>query len=489
MSTNSENNSENKVKRINKVKRLLSDNLQVLSQRNFLVFLKVELGLEIARPQREWWEILKRGDDCSFLAPRDTGKSTSMVRAYFLWRLKYYSKWVRDALLIGPDQSSAVENLDRIKVMVSESRYLRHLTPTDRRYFNTREEVKFSNGVVIKAKSMMAPLRGRHPQLILLDDVVNEKNSLTSDGRRKVRNYFFGVVFPLKDKGTAAVRSLGHKSQIVVVGTAIDPDDLYHELEKNPHFLSLRQRSILSPETKEVLYPERYSWEDLMKIKETIGSLQFGREYMNEPVNDETTLFPSTLFEPLKDYTRSYKSSSKGINPVYMGVDFSVPGDSAGDYTAEVIGERLPDGTIVLLAVFRTRGKEMIEQVNGVRNRAVDFNITRGLLEDNMFQRVYLSALGGYNLPLKGVTVTATGKNSLSTGVLGLRTLFERRRVILPYRTEYDKLVTDQLITEFGGVVRSKGKLGNFAYHDDVVMAFWHMWTASEEQGFDFDVL
>ena len=161
-----------------------------LCRKNFLVFMKAEMGLEIARPQREWWDLLKTGNDTLILAHRDSGKSQAIVRAYGIWRAKYYDHFVREILVLGADTDSACENLEKIKHDLDANESLRYLIPHDRKGYNTAQRVKLANGVVLRAKGFLSPLRGRHPQLILLDDVLNERNTASQDFRDKIRAYF-----------------------------------------------------------------------------------------------------------------------------------------------------------------------------------------------------------------------------------------------------------------------------------------------------------
>lgn len=618
---------------------LVTKTLPSLSKRNFLVFMKAEMGLEVARPQREWWSVLKQPGDCVFLSPRDSGKmlashtevltslgwkthgtlrvgdkiftptgdqspviaiseegmvdlkvmcsdgsslichenhewevldrltsrievletkqllaeglytsdktprwllplvesfkcndvtfkpsrktilsiekvipqsgqcitikdsrgvylagrqltpthnSVAIVRAYGIWKAKY-DPYIKEILILGADADSAVGNLEKIKQDLSENPSLKFLIPHNRRNYNTSQKVKLSNGVVFRAKGFLSPLRGRHPQLILMDDVLNEKNSSSDEGRKKIRSYFFGVVFPMKDKGTRPMQKLGYKPKIVVVGTAQNEDDLYSELRKNKGFMSIKQSAIVDEETKEVLWPERYSWDDLMLIKSTMGTLQFSKEYLNEPLTDETTIFPVSLFAPLLDSDLSYTTNYQGSNPTYLGADFSVPGEVSGDYTALIVAEKLEDATLIILNVYRKRGVSLQDQISAIEDRAIKFNLTYGLLEANMFQKVYAEHFKNYtNYPIQGHVVTASGKNSLSTGVLSLRTLFENKKIIFPYKTDHDKSITDLIIREFSGLIRKNGKLGNFRDHDDCALALYHLVTASRQQMFEY---
>lgn len=457
-----------------------------LVKEDFLIFAKYELGLEISLPHLQWWDELKTGKDSIIMAPRDHGKSHMITRAYTAWRVKY-DPCVKEVLLLGVDAPSAQENLDKFKEMMNEVESLKELLPTTKKGYNSVTKLILQNGVLIKSRSFFCQLRGRHPQLIILDDVLSEKNSLSGILREQVRNYFFGAVYPMKDKGTRKMRAQGFNAQIIVVGTAQSEFDLYHDLLKNNSFRGLKQSAIVDEDKKLSLWPDRYSWDDLMKIKKAVGSLMFAKEYCNEPIQDETSLFPVSLMKKMIDDTLNYQQEYDGENNVYMGVDFSIPGSTDGDYTVAVIAEDIGDGYLQILHVWRERPHTMREQITKIAELCKKFHVTIGYLEANLFQKVYSEYFKVYtDLPLQPHIVTATGKNSTETGLLSFRPLFEHRKFIFPYRSEYDRETTDLIITEFAGLIRKNGKLGNFRFHDDIIMASWHMLQASRTASFSF---
>jgi len=467
----------------------LKKEIAKLCRTNFLVFQKVELGMEIGKHHKEWANRLITKKDVCEMAPRDHGKSMSMARAYPLWRAKY-DPWCEDIYLLGADLPSAVENLDKIKEMLYKSPSLHTLIPTERADgMNSRTEMMLKNGTTIRSKGYQSPLRGRHPQLIVLDDVLNEKNSLTPNHRRDVASHFWEVIFPMKDKGLPSTRRRGHFSQIVVVGTAQDREDLYHELHRNDAFIGDKMVSILDDFEEEVLWPERYSYADLMSIKAAAGALHFSKEYMNEPLSDDTTIFPPSLFEPLKDREISYQNGYTGNNPVYLGVDFSIPGSADGDWTVVLAVEFDPlEHLYTVLNYWRARPDSTQEQIHKIELWCELYKVSAGFLEDNIFQRIYAEHFRRNTvLPLVGHTVTSHKKMSVEYGIVSFRPQFENGRWRFPYKNAADQQKTDLIVTEFNGIRQKDGKIGNMSYHDDIVMAMWHAASASTGTAFQAD--
>lgn len=459
----------------------------------FTIFLKLEWG-SILGPQHFVWEKdLSSGCDVIELCPRDHSKSSSLAQAYPVWRIKY-SDWVKDVLIIGPDLPSAIENLDKIKDKLASRPSLRSLLPNTGRRVYSRTEMRLSNQKTIKVKGWGSPLRGRHPQLIIFDDILNEKNSQSREGRREVKTRFNAVFLPMKDKGFAAEDGTPQreKSQIVVSGTAQNIEDLYHEMLESPDYVGHKLKAVISDSLQTTLWPRRYSYQDLMEIKRKVGTLVFNQEYNNEPITDDTSLFPSWLFEPLKDPTLSYVESYSGSEPTYLGTDFSVPGNQSGDWTVTMAIRVEPTTKLItLLNYSRTQPSLVTSQFSEIELYCGRYRIVSGLLEANSFQAIYPHVLKSRTaLPLKGHTVSATNKNDIKLGVLSFRPIIENLKLKLPYKTDSDKEKTDHLIQEFQGVKMKNGSLGNTNFHDDCVMALWHAVTAARFGSvFSFDFI
>ncbi len=476
---------------------------RIAAEGDFLAFMAFEMAMDIAPHNEVWWNLLKTGEDCVFMAPRDHGKSITIARAYPIFKAKY-DPWVKEIYILGQDQESAVENLDKIKELLLSRRALRSLVPSNwKEGFNNRTTLRLTNGTLFRAKSFFAGLRGRHPQLIVCDDVLNERNSDSEIKRMGIEEKFLSVVLPMKDKGRPTMRAAGYKPQVVVVGTAQSGEDLYHHLLGNlgpglqgpgAPFIGVKQTAIIvdakwepildANGDEQYLWADRYDGPALEDMKRKMGELLFAREFMNKPIVDEMAIFPPSLFEPLKDETLSYVVAYTGTKPVYMGVDFSIPGSQDGDFTVVFCVEYDHDQRVYTPTnIWRARPKTVQEQLHQVEFHAQAQKIELGYVEDNVFQKVYAQALNQRTtLPLQGHTVMAGEKNSYLRGLLGLRPQFESGQWRFPYKTDRDKELTNQLIREFGGIVQRKGKLGNEAGNDDIPMSMWHAWCAANEQ-------
>ena len=80
---------------------------------------------------------------------------------------------------------------------------------------SNKQKIQFTNGAWIQATGVGAAIRGEHPTVVALDDVLAEMGDMTMG---TVREWFKRVVTPMLDPGTSCY----------VVGTPMAHDDLYH---------------------------------------------------------------------------------------------------------------------------------------------------------------------------------------------------------------------------------------------------------------------
>lgn len=454
--------------------RILDEHSSEMEESNYLMFFQNKLGGVTVDLHLEWWDLLQNARSC-ILAPRNSGKSYFFVIGYILWNMYY--KRHKLIYLISDSQDQAVELLTRIKDKIENTPELAWLKPDSPETW-TKQEIQTSNGVRLKAKGFLSAIRGPHPGLIILDDVLNDSDPMTQAGRSKAEKFFKSAISNMLAKNK--------KSQLIMVGTAQHYKDLLHVLKDNEAYVWRKYKAITSVKNREVLIPERWSWEELMAKKKEIGSLAFAKEFMNEPLDEESTIFPMELMKRSfdLDFKAPYVYNGNGDFTTFMGVDFSVPGADGGDWTVVVTIGVDKVGNYYLFDVWRGRGFSFTEQLQVVMERCNRYSVAKCFLEDNMFQGIYKTvATSISSLPIYGHTVTHSGKKSLLNGVPSMIVLFENMKMVLPYSKEDERGIkmTEMLCEELHSFRMQDGKLGTVSDHDDIVMAFWHAFCASKD--------
>jgi hypothetical protein len=96
--------------------------------------------------------------------------------------------------------------------------FARGKAATVRTAWSTRR-IRLKNRFEIRTRAWRTSTRGAHPQLVVLDDVLERQNTLTQYQRDKSWRYFQGTLMPMNAK------------QVIVIGTAFHYDDLLHRLK------------------------------------------------------------------------------------------------------------------------------------------------------------------------------------------------------------------------------------------------------------------
>ncbi len=162
-------------------------------------------------------------------------------------------------------------------------------------------------------------LTSRHFDYLIVDDLVTRENSTTKDQMDKVKD-FWKAIFPLRNDP---------KTPIDVVGTRWDDYDLYGDLEKDEDIEVIKFSAGLT--TGIPLWPERYSIEELKKIKSgpKMGSYLFSchtedtllltsdfksKKIKDITVGDEVIGFKSEYSDGYKIVNRLFPSKVKFVN-------------------------------------------------------------------------------------------------------------------------------------------------------------------------------
>jgi predicted phage terminase large subunit-like protein len=137
--------------------------------------------------------------------------------------------------------------------------------------------------LTVKAVGIDAEITGFHPDIIILDDIINYDNTSTEHKRKETLRKFLALEPILKVDG-----------DINILGTRYHPDDLYNYIingdringvepylaKENIHTESV---FIDDDETKGVIFPEKFSEEVVQVKKERLGKM-FDYQYRNNPV-------------------------------------------------------------------------------------------------------------------------------------------------------------------------------------------------------------
>lgn len=196
----------------------------------------------------------------------------------------------------------------------------------------TEKQFVLRNGVVFTAIGAGQSIRGinyrnQRPDYVIVDDLYNEEDIENLDSTRKLTSWFWGSLYH--------AMSQSRRSSLHVQGTAINSEDI---LEKTKTAKGVRQRTfraIKNHETKEVLWPELKTYDELMATLERgMPIVIFNREMQNERRNDTESVIKEAWLSGWEYEPADMKlDASFKVSAVILGVDPSVGEKLVNDFT------------------------------------------------------------------------------------------------------------------------------------------------------------
>jgi len=412
--------------------QVLSENEKkmLLYSTNCEEFIKDILGLDVKWFHREWLELFEKHTHIALLAPRGHGKSI-LVGAYILWRILRNSL-VR-VLIVTINQDKANEMMGFIQNHLMTNEKLKEIwgdlkdpinwSKTSITVRNISGKVKTHREPTLDVVGVTASMVGGHYDLIILDDITDQKNSRTPGRREDLVRWYNMTLTPM----------LEPEGKMISIGTKWHEIDIHNTFLKDSTFKSRtydairfepNEEQLKKGQKPQVLWPERWSYEKLMKIKSQIGSVAFSMQYRNQIVSAEDAIIQWEWLERARNGFRYIEPPYK----VYMGVDLASKGTETDFFSLSVIA--IKDGFVYLMDGYRgdlsmkNQFKIILEYDRkwrpskiGVDSAAIQKAITDQLIEDNP------------TLPI--VPIKPSIVNDRMSRVQRLSVLFETNRIFL----------------------------------------------------------
>jgi predicted phage terminase large subunit-like protein len=171
----------------------------------------------------------------------------------------------------------------------------------------TNKHFETTNGINVVArganKGRGVNIKNRRPTKIIVDDAETDEQVHSEMRRRKYHDWLYQVIIPSLDKD---------RGRIKVIGTVIHPEAEILKFYKGHGGIFRRaienEKPIWWPLTSLQRIRDGYVDEKGM-FHEGIGLRAFSQEYLNEPINDETSIFKREwldkfTYEKIPDLTR-----------------------------------------------------------------------------------------------------------------------------------------------------------------------------------------
>lgn len=402
--------------------------------------------------------------------------------AFPLWRLFTYNRpsgFLTDTIdnrnrketMIITNESSLGKN--HVSKIVEEIRFNplfdEKLNPTGKANLG-KEGVETETGAMLKLRTYgSSGIRGNHLGACIVDDFLDKSALYSKEQRDKFREVFYAEITNIVEPG----------GFLLVSGTPFHELDLYGDLKKDAKFTVFEYPGIF-PDGR-ILAPDRFSFDYLMELRESLGSIVFSREILVSPVSDKSSLFPYEFLSKASigmeniDFVDNIESYPFKMKKVVIGCDFSISGGIGSDFVVYSVWGIDAMDNYHLLHIWRVKGvshNEMISQLVSLDQR---FKPNVIVPESNNFQRILANLAKERGLRNIKEFITGNNKKDLYSGLPSLSAMFERGQIKIPSKHGSTMDMTQLVFSEFNSVTfnEDSGKLESVSGHDDIPMSSW----------------
>jgi len=390
--------------------------------------------------------------------------------------------------LFGKKAGQAESNLRKIKHELETNELLRRdfgiqVGPVWRNNF-----IKLRNGAVVAAAGVGQAIRGaledgQRPNVLVFDDVDDEQNLITEEARQKTEDWLDKVALALGIPG---------ESVAFFFGTIIHTNSLLAKLTNRDDrpgwggrvYSALTKGSNPREPGCAALWPAKMPVSKLRKAYNRTSPKGWASEYMNNPVDDATSLFP------MKWLNAALKAGS-----MYSMLERPPPRDDAGNWAQfEVVAQAFDlafvddpkraeiqkscwnvcvtfgldwHGNVHVIHLDRCRGLNPTEIDTWIMMCAYTHEPDVQIIERNHAGHCHIHTI----VQETDIHVIAhdTGKNKHHNveGIPGLQRPFEDGKVLIYCGDPKSRKLATQLVTELHHYP---------AKPDDSVLAFWVGW-------------
>ena len=434
---------------------------------------------------QEFYDFLFADGNGAMAAPRGHAKSSITGIMFLIYSI--VNNMEKYIVYVSQNHSKTVQFLDPVRYEFKENKLLRFvygdLTPSAARDDDgkDREDCFDTKGCRVEAASFEKNIRGfkhknNRPSLIILDDIEDDMRVLNPELRVKDKNKLNKIIIP----------SLDIDGKIKMIGTLLHHDSLLSDKIK---LYGGKVFRACDENVENLLWPERFTREILLQIKHDIGSIPFQQEYMNNPIDTTLSLIKREWIEQCFDPNLSYEESIKQEYKMKtLGCDFAFSDRVTAD-TSPFMGLGSKDDKFYLLSNMGDiyKGLSINEQLHIIKDKLhAQHNYDQIGLEENSIKAVSKD-IDQWNLPIKLFWTSGSdpaarkkpdydwnnkrhtvGKINL---IMRLGTAFENGKIVIPYKTEEDKIMGDRILAECTSFALADGKLVEASIHPDIPIA------------------
>lgn len=324
----------------------------------------------------EWALLAQFHPRLCVMAPRAHLKSTVLAKAFAFWQMfKVEENHLVDILYFSYKSGLAIEQVEDLLKLIQANpycRYWRDQRPQSRTMIDYL--VDFGDGIVgeatLKGDGIMSATRGRHPKVTICDDILSDfSNPLSSTDLERINRVFRQSIMSLP---------ANPDDPLLVVGTPQSFEDVLYSLASSEEWMWLMYPAIIDEKNRITQWPEKFTYERLIRSRRNMGSMAFEVEYQLSPVRVADQFFTREEILKITDLALPRhplgKEFEKSDLSTYAGCDV---GRMVHPSHVTVFVE-LPNGTLVQVFQQFLDHMRYPDQIKLLNQVAKTFRLSRG---------------------------------------------------------------------------------------------------------------
>lgn len=215
----------------------------------------------------KWAKLCNEGDHLVIKCSRQHGKSTFWTVIMPLYRACLFEHY--NVLIASASEDQGIQLMSHIVRLIENNEFLFSKKPKTGKWSTT--DIEYNGGNIV-ARGVGSEVRGGTYDYIVCDDILRSDNKLSDND---IENYIDEELEPM---------ILVRRGQMVIVGTPKSESDIFgvisDRIDNGSTWILNTYPAILDWENKELLCPDRFTWEQLMAVRERQGRLKFEKEFM-----------------------------------------------------------------------------------------------------------------------------------------------------------------------------------------------------------------
>lgn len=385
---------------------------------------KTAAPLVQSRMHRIWHQLIDRYNRLILLGHVNAGKSIQVAQGRVLYelgrnpnlRIGVCCATQKRALRITAAIGEHIENNERLHAVFPHLRMASKVwSPAG---FFVRRTTQATDPSVV-AIGLHSGILGARLDLLILDDVLDIDNTRTEQARKTTSEWVISMLFGRLD---------GVDARVILIGNAFHPEDLLHQLEKQPDWAAFRF-PVLDAQGRST-WEEKWPMEAIIAKRLEFGELEFARQMMCQARADGEAHFRQSWFDATiarganidaPEFLPAVPRDCLSVSSVDLGVKTHAKGSLSSISSSLWRDDKT--ATLNRITTGKWSAPVIVENVIDHQRRYKSIVV----VEDNGSQDFLISQLRQAAPHIIVRThYTGTNKYHPTYGVLGLAPMFER---------------------------------------------------------------